>query len=373
MDSPLPLPRINKECPRIGRSNNERRASLYKHGPELVYLYHRLIIFSIFLTVPSYFEAALTNDGSFTLIMKLWARWTCRPPSPNLHLPRDTMLFCEVLRVSISKGNTHGVQAELVKEVEGNSDYVAAFITISIRNAISSNVSLLSVLTADDQILTPSILLLDKLLGGSMGGVDEKLSVFGPVFLNDPKLDPRPLLITVLAKYSGLCKEFGHNAPTPLRNLLSATFEVCSTLLWYEGSIEFAVQLLDGGLLDAIANLVPTLKVFSKRELSVAAFLLQQNIATFLSHAIVISAAKNALHRLEKERKADYEALGKMKSPLGDAWRYFRGHAFERATLKGIYEAKFRKEDKLSCDSVCNNNFVLCYILLNLHSSVTLE
>ncbi len=35
-----------------------------------------------------------------------------------------------------------------------------------------------------------------------------------------------------------------------------------------------------------------------------------------------------------------------------DAWRYFKGYAFERATLRGIYEAKFRKADKLSCSCV---------------------
>lgn len=219
---------------------------------------------------------------------------------------------------------------------------------------------------SDDQLFASSIQLLDKLLGGALREFDEKPSVFGPAYFNGPKMDPRPLIIRILNKYTALCREPHHELPQSLRDVITSSFEICITLISHEGSTNFVVQLLDGGILDTYANLVPSLSAFSKDDLSFPATLLKQNIAPYLSHASVISAAKNALHRFEKERKADYEALGRTTEPctcVRNAWRYFKGHAFERATLKGVYEAKFRKEDKLSCSSVSASVSLLTHFI----------
>lgn len=312
------------------------------------------VIFIEISNQTAYFKSVLANDGSFTLILKLWARLVRSPSTPIPHRTRDTFLLIECLQVAMAKGDLHSMQTQLLREVNGDANAVATFIIKPIRDAANASPSL-SDFESDDQLLGSSILLLDKLLGGAMGGLDEKPSIFGPAFLNDPNTNPRPLIISILAKYSGLCREPRHDLPQSLREIFTSLFEICITLLWHEGSTDFVVQLLDGGILDTYANFVPSLSAFSKNDLTLPATLLKQNIAPYLSHPSVISAAKNALHRLEKERKSDYEALAKSTEPctcIRDAWQYFKGYTFERAALKGVYDAKFRKEDKMSCNSV---------------------
>lgn len=301
------------------------------------------VIFTFFLKDGSYSETVLAKDGSFTLMMKLWTRWLSRPPYQDPHLLINTHLFNEVLRVANANGTKLDVQEELLREVDGNDQFVASFTSVPIR-VLAETTPSLSDLSADDQLVTPSIMLLNNLLGGTFGGIDATPSVFAPAFFRNPKIHIHDYILSILTNYSKFCVELRQEVPESLRDLLSASFSLCSTLLWYDGAVDYAARLLDNGILDVYANLVPSFTTLSTHDVSTASFLLEQGIAPLLSHGIVISAAMNALHRLEKDRKADYDAIAQAGSRLSDAWCYFRGHAFERAALKGIYAAKYRKE-----------------------------
>ncbi len=58
-------------------------------------------VFFIISTNATNFKAALANDGSFTLILKLWARSVQSPPTPNLQRTRRTFLLVDCLQIAL--------------------------------------------------------------------------------------------------------------------------------------------------------------------------------------------------------------------------------------------------------------------------------
>ncbi|KLO12414.1 hypothetical protein SCHPADRAFT_890810 [Schizopora paradoxa] len=309
-----------------------------------------VILTFVRLDIP-FFKTALAKDGTYTIVLKLWARMVRSDPT----MTTTTVDYCRKASlllndcIQVSKGNV--MQIQLLSEFGGNAQVIAVFLTKPLRDAAKMT---LSEFSSQASILGPSMMLIHRLLDGVTGGVDQR-PIFGQAFLANPKVNPRPLMAIILTKYTSICNN--NDLPYVLLEIVRSAFQLCSSLLFYRETIAFVLKLLDDGLLEAYANLVPGLDGLTDLELNPAAVLLKQNISTFLSHESVIVAAKNALHRLEKDRKADYTALKMRDSGLKDAWLYFTGHAFERAVLKGVYDIKFRKEDKLSCGS--------CHVRMN--------
>ncbi|KLO12425.1 hypothetical protein SCHPADRAFT_941249 [Schizopora paradoxa] len=294
-----------------------------------------------------FFKSVVSKDGTFTLVMKLWARTVRLDPAltttPHTFHRKATLLFSDCLQILRGSGKTDGMSAQLLKEMGGDARAIAAFLTRPIRDAAKTTHSEFN---AQSILLGPSMQLIHRLLDGVTGGVDPR-PVFGQAFFANSTTNPRPFMTKILVQYSARCNV--NNPPFIVLEILRCAFQLCISMTFYQDAIDFVVKLLDGGLLDVYANMVQALAVLTDLEIIPAAVLLKHNTATFLSHECVIVAAKNALHRLEKERKADYMALKETSSGLKDAWIYFAGHAFERAILKGVYDAKFHKEDKLSC------------------------
>ncbi|KLO12547.1 hypothetical protein SCHPADRAFT_410983 [Schizopora paradoxa] len=311
-------------------------------------------IFNMVLVIVTYaryddtfFDSVAPKDGTLTMILKLWARIARYDPTlavtPIDHYCRATLLFANCLQLSKDIESTECMSTQLVNEMGGDAKAIVVFLTRPLRDAAKMTPSEFS---GQAMLLGSSMQLIHRLLDGVMGGLIQR-PIFGKAFLEDPKLNPRPLMAKILTKYSAIRSDT--DLPYGLREIIRSAFQLCSSLVYYHEAIDFVVHLLDNGLLEVYANLVRGLPSLSNYELRPAAILLKQDISTFLSHECVISAAKNALHRLEKERKDDYLALKGKESGLKDAWLYFTGHAFERATLAGVYNAKFRKEDKLTC------------------------
>lgn len=212
-------------------------------------------------------------------------------------------------------------------------------------------------------LLGPSLQLIHCLLDGVTGGVNER-PIFGRVFLDNLKTDPRRLIGKILIKYTAICR--GDNLPLILREIVGWSFQLCDVMLLYERAVEFVIKLLDNGLLETYANMVQGLGfgALTNFETDRAAILLKQEIATLLCHENVISTAENALHRLEKDSISDLRALKETESGLQDAWQCFIGHVFQRAVFKRVYDTQFRKEDKLVCNFVRASHFLLQCLLL---------
>ncbi len=293
-----------------------------------------------------FFSTALSNDGTFTLILKLWARLVHAPPTSVTHRKGATMLFVDSLVILRAAGSLSSTRAQLLREVGGDASAIAVFAVRPLRDAAKIS---LSEFGNQASLLAPSIQLVHRLLDPVTGAADEQ-AIFERAFCGNLRTDPRPLMVKIVPKYTAACR--GDDMPIGLRGIIRWSFQLCSTLLLHGDAINFILKLLDNGLLEAYANLVPSLNGFTDHEMKAAAALLKHDIATFLEHESVITASKNALHKLERERKSDYKALKETESGLKDAWRYFIGHALERIILKGIYDGTFRKMDKLRCELV---------------------
>ncbi|KLO12546.1 hypothetical protein SCHPADRAFT_904995 [Schizopora paradoxa] len=300
-----------------------------------------------------FFKTVLAQDGTFTLVVKLWARIVRSDPSlkstPAQYYRKATLLLADCLLVMDSPEST--LRTQLLSEVNEDVKSIAAFLIMALCNAARMKPSEFSSRAA---FLWPSAELIPRLMYGVTCERDQA-PVFYNAFFNNPKTNPRPFIVKILKKYTSI-----HNANNQVNRrleIIGSVFQLCNTLLICIPPIEFAVGLLDNGILSAYANMIQHPQNFTANELKPAAELLKQNISTLLTHETVITAAKNALNKLERDRREDYLALKNTECALKDAWLYFTGHAFERAILKGIYDVKFRKEDKLSCDS--------CHVRMN--------
>ncbi|KLO12549.1 hypothetical protein SCHPADRAFT_410976 [Schizopora paradoxa] len=320
-------------------------ASFTNHGEEYVTLNMVVVVVTLISYEPSVFETVVANDGTYDLVLKLWAQtvFSNAAASTN-HYRRVTVLVASCFKSLKGPDASRDMQSKLLHEVGGDWEPLIAFLLKPLRSAAKCKTS--SDLYSQISHLESSISLIKRL--SENGSEGSKGSVFGKAFFN-PKLNLRPLVVNVLKKYTAMCD----NDHPRFMVLLAvrAIFHLCLLFFLYQGAAGFVVKLLGDGILDAYANLASGLRGLTDHVLEPAVYLLNEDISTFLTDEIVITAAKNALHRLEKDRKTEYQVLKETTSGLKEAWLYFTGHVTARVVLKGFYDSQYRKEDKRSCVS----------------------
>lgn len=282
---------LRKESPAVAPITSDE-LFLTKMGDDWTVISIVSSIFSIFRDYNrAHFEETLANDGSFAFILKLWARLIRTPTTPIPHRLRDTLLLLHCLELAQIKGEQHAIQKQLLQDVGGDSGVIATFVIEPIRDAANAKSSKSSSETDHQQlsVLSLSLQLTEKFLAINRGHVAGRPFDLGRAFLTD-KINIRYLIINIVKKYTRLFYDLRRAASVALRAIITSSFVICGILLCYEGSIDFAVHLLNGKILDSIMNLFPALNQFSKPNLESMASLLKHNIPTFLCHEAVISA-----------------------------------------------------------------------------------
>ncbi|KLO19545.1 hypothetical protein SCHPADRAFT_992784 [Schizopora paradoxa] len=324
-------------------SEDELRCSMMEDDWSVYHMVVRILM--VLRQDTEFFTTELMEGGNFTLMVKLWARMVHASSSVSVeHRRMATLLFADCIYFVSVAGNPNPA-AQLIDEVNGGAKAIAAYIVKPLSDAASMPPYEFS---TQADFLAPTILLIHRLVVEvrSTGNAYEK-SGFGPAFFDNPNTNPKRFVAEILKKYTAIYA-YG-DPPLVLREIVGISFQLCDALLLHPDAVAFIIKLLDDGLLDAYANMAQCLQRLTGLETKPATLLLKDKIGCFLVHGAVIKASKNALHRLERDRKKDYMALRDADSGLKDAWQYFTGNAFERAIFKGLYDSKYRKADKLSC------------------------
>ncbi|KLO12551.1 hypothetical protein SCHPADRAFT_411071 [Schizopora paradoxa] len=320
-------------------------ANFSRHGEEYTTFNMVVIILTFVSHYPSVFGTAIASDGTYDLVLKLWAQtvFSNAAVSTN-HYGRTTVLLATCFESFNGPEASRDMQSKLLHEVGGDWEPLITFLLKPLHSAAKTKTS--PDLYSQISHLESSISLIKRLsedgIEGSKGGV------FGKVFFNS-KLNLRPLVVNVLKKYTAMCDN--DHPRFMVLMAVRAILHLCLVLFQYQGAVGFVVKLLGDGILDAYANLAPGLRGLTDFVLEPAVYLLKEGISTFLTDETVITAAKNALHRLEKNRKTEYRALNETTSGLKEAWLYLTGYIAARVVFKGFYDSQYRKEDKRSCVS----------------------
>lgn len=183
MDSSSLLPRVDEDGLSSRCANYKRRVALYEDGPGLDDFQHDSF-YSNALSAGRecpIFQNGLAKDGTFTLVVKLWARIVRSDPSlksTSVQYCRNaTLLLANNLLVMDSPESTMRIQR--LSEVNGDAKSIVAFVMMPLRDAARMKPSEFASQAA---LLWPSTELIHRLLNGITCERDQAL-VFLPCIL----------------------------------------------------------------------------------------------------------------------------------------------------------------------------------------------